>query len=130
MILETLQKSDTDCCIRLVISSIALGMGADLRHISRIIHAGPPTTMEAYVQEVGRAGREDMQAQAILFYNSSDLGVKHIRAEMKNYCQTKKCLREVINEFFGFSTEIKPLNCCSVCQSELSIEWDFGNLLL
>jgi superfamily II DNA helicase RecQ len=84
----------------------------------------------AYVQEVGRAGREDMQAQAILFYNSSDLGVKHIRAEMKNYCQTKKCLREVINEFFGFSTEIKPLNCCSVCQSELSIEWDFGNLLL
>jgi len=46
-------------------------------------------------------GREDVHAQAILFYNSSDLGVKHIGAEMKNYCQFKKCLREVINEFLG-----------------------------
>ena len=45
-ILNTLQKPDSECCIGLVISSIALRMGADLRHVSRVIHAGPPTTME------------------------------------------------------------------------------------
>lgn len=37
---------DDDCNIRLILSTVALGMGADLRHVKRVIHAGPPTSLE------------------------------------------------------------------------------------
>jgi len=47
MILTTLQKPDAECQIRLIISSVALGMGADLKNVKRIIHAGPPTSLES-----------------------------------------------------------------------------------
>jgi len=50
MILSSLQKTEEDCCIRLIISSVALGMGADLKHVRRVIHAGPPTTLESKLE--------------------------------------------------------------------------------
>ena len=42
MILDSLQKPESSLS-----STVALGMDADLRHVSRVIHAGPPTTMES-----------------------------------------------------------------------------------
>jgi superfamily II DNA helicase RecQ len=47
MILDSLQKPDSECHIRLIFSSVALGMGADLKHVTRVIHAGPPTNLES-----------------------------------------------------------------------------------
>jgi hypothetical protein len=44
-IVETLQTERST--IRLIIASVALGMGADLRHVKRVIHAGPPTSLES-----------------------------------------------------------------------------------
>ncbi|WAR12557.1 WRN-like protein [Mya arenaria] len=125
---SSLQKPEEDCSIRLIISSVALGIGADLTHVKRVIHAGPPTTMETYVQEIGRSGRAGTSAQAILYYNNTDLAVQQMRKEMKDYCQGDTCHRELINEYFGFKTINKPTECCSKCQPELGLEWDFDNL--
>jgi superfamily II DNA helicase RecQ len=47
MILTSLQKPDKECHIRLIFSSVALGMGADLKYVKRVIHAGPPTSLES-----------------------------------------------------------------------------------
>jgi len=47
MILRKLQTPPETCCIRLIFASVSLGMGADLKHIQRVIHAGPPTTLES-----------------------------------------------------------------------------------
>lgn len=47
MILRKLQTPPETCCIRLVFASVSLGMGADLKHIQRVVHAGPPTTLES-----------------------------------------------------------------------------------
>ncbi|KAL4226831.1 hypothetical protein ACF0H5_014809 [Mactra antiquata] len=47
LILNQLQKPASECTIRLIFSSVALGMGADLQNVSRIIHAGPPSTLES-----------------------------------------------------------------------------------
>jgi hypothetical protein len=45
--LSNLQKPDEKCHIRLIFSTVALGMGADLKHVQRVIHAGPPTSLES-----------------------------------------------------------------------------------
>jgi superfamily II DNA helicase RecQ len=44
--------------LRLVLAAVALGMGLNAPCIQRIIHCKPPTTMEKYMQEIGRAGRK------------------------------------------------------------------------
>ena len=86
--------------------------------------------VSAYDQEIGRAGREGNFAQPILYYNNNDLAIQHIRKEVKDYCKSKKCLRELVNEFFGFYTWSKPQSCCSMCHETLGIEWEFGQLTL
>lgn len=47
MILESLQRPQEESSIRLIFASVALGMGADLKHVRRVIHAGPPSTLES-----------------------------------------------------------------------------------
>ncbi|XP_065933778.1 uncharacterized protein [Magallana gigas] len=64
--------------VKVVLATVALGMGADLRNVKHVIHAGPPTSPEVYVQEVGRAGRDGQAAEAKLYFNNSDLAEKPI----------------------------------------------------
>ncbi|XP_053373994.1 ATP-dependent DNA helicase RecQ-like [Mercenaria mercenaria] len=85
-ILSNFQKPDGDCHIRLIFSTVALGMGADLKQVKRVIHARPPTSLETYVQEIGRAGRTGSDSQAILYFNRGDLASGSMRKEMKEYC--------------------------------------------
>lgn len=53
--------------IRIVFSTVALGMGLNAPHIRHIIHYKPPTSLEKYFQETGRAGRDGMQSTALLY---------------------------------------------------------------
>jgi len=83
----------------------------------------------AYVQEIGRAGRSGAEAQAVLYFNRGDLASATMRKDMKEYCtNNSKCKREIINTFFGFKSTVKPFKCCSVCSSDLGLEWQFENL--
>ena len=74
------------------------------------------------MQEIGRAGRDCQQSQAILFYNASDTGSnrKNLKPEMKDYCTTASCRREFICKFFGYEVpniESDKLHyCCDVCE--------------
>ena len=52
----------------LVIATTAFSMGIDCPDIRRVYHYGPPSSIEQYVQETGRAGRGGLQSQAILLY--------------------------------------------------------------
>ena len=56
----------------IMVTTNALGMGIDLDHISWIIHAGMPLSLENYTQEAGRAGRRGQPAECILFWLSED----------------------------------------------------------
>lgn len=113
-----------------IVATIAFGMGID-QDVHLIIHYGLPSDMEAYTQEIGRAGRDGKESKCILFWNYKDLFVSRallkdinndsFRAHkekqiklMENWVHTASCRKKIILEHFG---EIMINNClkCDNC---------------
>ncbi|XP_044167085.1 ATP-dependent DNA helicase RecQ-like [Acropora millepora] len=63
------QFSDNNTCLRILVATIAYGMGVNCKGVSRVIHFGPSKSIEAYLQETGRCGRDGEQSDALLLYN-------------------------------------------------------------
>jgi ATP-dependent DNA helicase RecQ len=61
--------------IRVMVATSAFGMGVDKPNVRLVLHAQMPGSLEAFVQEAGRAGRDGLPAKAILFYNAADRGI-------------------------------------------------------
>ena len=68
--------------LRLIIAINAFGMGIDCPDIRRIIHWGMPNTLEEYVQETGRSGRDGESSTAILYQGK---GGRYANKKMKDY---------------------------------------------
>jgi ATP-dependent DNA helicase RecQ len=60
-----------------VVATSAFGMGVDRPDVRWVLHAGPPTSLDAYYQEVGRAGRDGDPALAVLVHRPDDFGLNH-----------------------------------------------------
>ena len=109
--------------IRLVFATVALGMGLNAPSISHVIHYKPPTTLQKYFQECGRAGRDGKPARATLYYNATDIrrNKPGINKAIIDYCNTRdSCLRDCMLKFFGYTAGDRDLlYCCSVCNSTL-----------
>jgi ATP-dependent DNA helicase RecQ len=109
--------------LRLVLATVALGMDLNAPYIQRIIHCRPPTTMEKYMQEIGRAGRNGLEAEAIMFFNMSDVSKsrKGFTTAMREFCLLdNKCYRKELLNYFGFNNMMyngDKRKCCSYCKS-------------
>ena len=105
-----------DSNLRIVIATVAFGMGVDCHDVRQIIHFLPPTDIESYVQETGRAGRNGNLAIATLLHNSN---LSRLHSSMKKYVQNEtSCRRDIL--FQNFDEYEHPLNlknclCCDVC---------------
>jgi ATP-dependent DNA helicase RecQ len=66
--------------VRVVVATIAFGMGVDKPDVRFVLHDAPSSSLDAYLQEVGRAGRDGEPASAVLFYRAEDLGLRRFQA--------------------------------------------------
>jgi ATP-dependent DNA helicase RecQ len=69
------QKQFLNSQLELIVCTNAFGMGINKSNIRYVIHYNTPSTIEGYVQEIGRAGRDTLPSAAILLYHPSDLDI-------------------------------------------------------
>ena len=77
--------------VRVTIATNALGMGVDIKGLYNVIHYGPPSDLEFYMQEMGRAGRDGKYAKALLLFHGRQL--RQCKPEMLDYVKSNSCHR-------------------------------------
>ena len=103
--------------LRIIIATTAFSMGIDCPDIRNVIHFRPPSTMEQYIQEAGRAGRDGKQSTALLLYGGKI--AKHV--EKRYGKNTSTCRRELVFKDFLFYDKNfcqPPMKCCDICDKQ------------
>ena len=109
--------------VRIVCATFAFGMGLDAPNIRSVIHWGPSASVEAYLQETGRASRDGMDASAGLYFNRSDIAKNSpLTDSIKQYCNNSSfCRRKLLTREFvkkEVSSHIPLHKCCDICSRE------------
>lgn len=96
--------------IRVLVATIAFGMGINCKAVRRVIHFGPSKNIESYTQETGRAGRDGAQAVAFVLYNG--ILLNHVEGNIKLYASSRQCRRKtILKHFEEESTPLMSFTC-------------------
>ncbi len=130
------QENDT----RVIVATIAFGMGIDKPDVRFVVHLDLPAGLEAYYQETGRAGRDGQPADAWLLYSLADViamrrifelsegddEFKHVQRKkldaLLGYCESVECRRKLLLNYFGEKYD-GPCQACDNCLNPVET-WD------
>jgi len=120
-----------------IVATIAFGMGIDKPNVRFVCHADLPQSIEAYYQEIGRAGRDGLPAQTLTLFNDADVMLRERqifesdaaqerkRLERRKLhalialCESPRCRRQTLLAAFGEASE--PCGNCDICEGKWSL---------
>ena len=125
LILENILQHDGN--VRILICTIAFGMGVNCKGVYRVIHFGLSLNIELYVQECGRAGHDGTDSVCILLHNG--LLSSQCSADMCEYIGGDKCRRQQLLEQFPSQSELHAsgCKCCDICASKCDCSGKVGD---
>ncbi len=130
----------------LVVATIAFGMGIDRSNIRFVLHTGMPKSLEHYQQEIGRAGRDGLEAECVLLHSMADFmtwkyiiekppeegeadpqhvasSIRHLR-DMQNYCSSAVCRHRALVGYFGQTYPAASCGACDICLGDAEVVAD------
>ena len=109
--------------VRILISTVAFGMGINCKGVDRVVHFGPSESLQSYVQKTGRAGRENQTSICHVLYNG--FLASRCSDDMKKFLYEQSCRRQVIkNVFPGKIQSQHEKVCCDLCAKECTCTAD------
>jgi ATP-dependent DNA helicase RecQ len=129
------QEAFAEESIDTIVATVAFGMGIDKSNVRYVIHTGMPKSLENYQQESGRAGRDSLEAECVLFYSLSEFmrwkkniedgseagasAAMHSLQAMVDYSTGVSCRHRSLVQYFGEEFKLDSCGACDVCLQEL-----------
>ncbi len=125
--------------VSVLVGTIAFGMGIAKPDVRAVVHYDLPRTLEGYYQESGRAGRDGLPAECILFFNYGDrmraeyfvmqrqdeqqqaIAAQQLR-QVLAYCESSACRRRALLNYFGETVTEGHCGSCDNCQQSMAVE--------
>ncbi len=134
---EAFTREDLD----IIVATVAFGMGIDRSDVRCVVHAGLPQSIEHYQQETGRAGRDGLEAECVLFYSPADVlrweslilrrnedperktpaqrAALDLLSQMRRFASPSRCRHRSLSEYFGQAFTTDNCGACDICLDEV-----------